>query len=443
MPFVKYVITLLANKTKTMDKTAVKIITYFNSIEEFLIGILFFTLPFGWTLSIIPLVLFTTTLLVNIVTKPEKPSKEKLLYFLPLITLFLWQTITLCYSADVKEGIETLTIQLAMIVAAIAFLFNRISRSSVKKGFYLFLVGCVSSVLILYGIAIFNSSSIVGDAFIFRPHIDNQVTSMLDSDITGCHFLGSNLSRLVHPAYSALMLSIAMFIILLDLRSDSNNLKNKTFWLTCFALFGATIILFALNGTLILSAAIVLLTFGILSSNKVHYGERSRKIYTVIIFLALLIMYNPQVTRFKGIKYSESTQLRTKVTSNTLELIADNWLMGVGIGDDDTELTQQYISNGDTELAKRKLNPHNQFLSTWLQSGIIGLLLLVWSFIAVFLRARKTKTRLLHLFNVMVIVSFLFESMLLRYWGVITFTIFYGMLYFYSEAKVAAEDQES
>ncbi|MDA3854040.1 MAG: hypothetical protein PF444_07360, partial [Bacteroidales bacterium] len=82
-----------------MDKTAVKIITFFNGIEEFLIGILFFSLPFGWTFSIVPLVLFSTTLMVNMFTKPEKPSKEKLLYFLPLISIFIWGVITLIYSS--------------------------------------------------------------------------------------------------------------------------------------------------------------------------------------------------------------------------------------------------------------------------------------------------------------------------------------------------------
>lgn len=419
-----------------MDKTAVKIITYFNGIEEFLIGILFFTLPFGWTFSIVPLVLFSTTLMVNMFTKPQKPSKEKLMYFLPLISIFVWGAITLLYSTDVKEGVETLTTQLALIVASLAFIFNRITASSVKKGFYMFLLGCLGSVAVMYGIAIYNSSSLVGDAFVFRPFFETQMCCMLDTDTTGNYFLGRTLSGIVHPAYNALMLSMAMFIILHNVKTSSERLIHHNFWLGCFALFGVSIISFSLNGTLALSVTLILLTLGILSKNKIEYGEKTRAIYSILFFFAALFIANPQTRHLVETDTAASLTNRAKITNATFEAIGDNWLTGVGIGDDKQVLFETYRARGENELADRKVNPHNQFLTTWLQGGIIGLLLLIWSFVAVAIRAQKKKVMLLHLFNVMVIVSFLFESMLLRYWGVITFTIFYSMLYFYSEEEL-------
>jgi len=409
-----------------MDKTAVKIITYFNGIEEFLIGILFFTLPFGWTFSIVPLVLFFTTLMVNMFTKPERPSKEKLLYFLPLISVFAWGVISLIYSKDVKEGIETLTTQLALLVAALAFIFNRITANSVRKGFYMFLLGCLGSVAIMYGISIYNSSSIVGDAFVFRPFFETTGACMLDTDATGNYFTGLALSNIVHPAYNALMLSMAMFIIFNNVKLNSTQLVYHDFWLTCFALFGITIILFSLNGTLVLSIVISLLVIGILSVRKVYYGERSRAIYSIIFLFAAMLIINPQTKHLTSAVEAHSLQDRAKVTSSSFEVIKENWLIGVGIGDAKDELFSTYRSRGENELAERKLNSHNQFITTWLQGGLIGLLILIWNFVTLSLRARKKKVMLLHLFNVLVIVSFLFESMLLRYWGVITYTIFYG-----------------
>lgn len=419
-----------------MDKTAVKIITYFNGIEELLIGLLFFTIPFGWTFSIVPLVLFSTTLLVNMFTKPEKPSKEKLLYFLPLISIFLWGAITLIYSTDIKEGIETLTTQLALLVASLAFLFNKITASSVKKGFYLFLLGCLGSVAVMYGMAFYNSSSIVGDAFVFRPFFDTQDACMLDTDTSGNYFLGRTFSSIVHPAYNAFMLSMGMFIILHHSKLSSSSFEHPKFWLICFALFGITIISFSLNGTLLLSLIITLLVLGILSIRKVHYGDRSRAIYSILFIFAAFIIINPQTRELVDSETANSLIQRGKVTSASLDVIGDNWLAGVGIGDAKEELLNTYTRKGEYELANRKLNPHNQFLTTWLQGGIIGLMILIWSFVTLSLRAQRKKVMLLHLFAVMAIVSFMFESMLLRYWGVITFTIFYGMLYFYSEEDI-------
>lgn len=419
-----------------MDKTAVKIITYFNGIEEFLIGILFFTLPFGWTFSIVPLVLFSTILVVNLCTKPQKPNKEKVLYFLPLISIFVWGAITLLYSTNVMQGIETLTTQLILLVAAVAFLFNEITAESVKKGFFMFLLGCIGSVGIMYGVAIFNSSSIIGDAFVFRPFFEAQGATMLDTDTSGNYFLGRAFSNIVDPAYNALMLSMAMFIILHNVKASSTRLLYHNFWLMCFAVFGITIISFALNGTLILTVVISLLVIGILSVRKVDYGERSRAIYSIIFLFAAMLLINPQTKQLFGTDEAESLINRAKITHASFEVIGKNWLVGVGIGDAKAELIETYISNGEEELARRNLNSHNQFLTTWMQGGLIGLLILIWSFITVSIRAQKKKVMLLHLFNVMVVVSFFFESMLLRYWGVISFTIFYGMLYFYSEKGV-------
>ncbi len=419
-----------------MDKTAIKIITYFSGIEEFLIGLLLFTIPFGWTLSIVPLILFMTTLLVNIITKPNRPSKEKLFYFLPLLAIFVWETITLLYSSDVKNGIATLTTQLALIVSVTVFLFNNISPRTIKKGFYLFLLGCITSTAIMFGIAIFNSSSIVCDAFIFKPFFETSAHTLLDTDTNGYYFLGSKFSFFVHPAYAALMLGMAIFIILINLKSDSNTFASNNFWIVCLCLLGITIILFSLNGTLILSAAIVLSMLGILSTQKVLYIEKSRVLYTILLVFVALIIANPQTRLLAEVKTPESITKRIHITQSSLEIIKNHWLGGVGIGDDKTELIDTYNKLGHQELAARKFNSHNQFLTTWIQSGIIGILLLIWSLVTIVIRSHKKKEILLLVFAILTGVSFMFESMLLRYWGVITFTLFYGMLYFYSEKEL-------
>lgn len=423
---------MLVNKNCDMDKTAVKFISYFKNLEELLIGLLFFSLPFGWTLSIVPLILFTITLLVNVFTKPEKPSTEKLIYFAPLLCFYIWSAISLFYSDDKSHGLSILSTQLAIVVSSIAFLFNKITKSSVEKGFFMFLIGCVSSAILLMGIAIFKSSNIVGDAFIFRPFFTSIELTMLDTDTNGNHFLGEDFSHFIHPAYAALLFGIAMTLILSKMKMSSKELVNKKAWLAGFTLLGICMISFSLNGTLILSAVIILISMGALSLQKIHYGEISNVIYTILFLLIAYTAINPQLQKVANQQECHSIVQRQKVLEASGMLIADNWVTGVGIGDEKAELRNTYITRGETELAKRKLNSHNQFITTWIQSGIIGLALLIWIFFTLSYRAYKTKYNLLNLFSVVCIISFMFESFLVRYTGVLTFSIFYGMFYFYS-----------
>ncbi len=420
-----------------MDKTAVKIVTYFNGIEEFIIGMLFFSLPFGWTLSIVPLVLFFVTLLINVFINPQKPSREKLLYFLPLILIFLWGAISLFYSEDKKEGMEILTTQITLLVAPLAFLFNHITASAVRKGFFMFLGGCVASVLTLYGIAFFKSSALVGDSFVFSPFFSAFASQMLDSDTVGNHFLGTSFSHLVHPSYLALMLGMAMFIVLRNVKNSSTHLKPHGLWLVFFALFGITITSLAMNGTLVLSLLIIILVLGILSIRKADYSKHSRLIYSILFVSLAFVLISPQTKHLAEEGFAaESLVQRAKVTSAAWQVISEHWLSGVGIGGEKAALPDAYELMGEEQLAERQVNSHNQFLTSWQQGGIVALLLIFWSFLTVCRRARKTQTMLLHLFNAMLFVSFLFESMLLRYWGVVTYTIFYGILYFYSEQEI-------
>lgn len=424
-----------------MDNTAIKIISYFDDIEEFLIGILFFTLPFGWTFSIIPLVLFATMLIINIITKPHKPSKEKVLYFLPLMAFYIWEAITLLYTSDMKNGIRILGTQSILIIIPLAFLFNNIRTSTIKKAFYMFLLGCLASVLLLYAIAIYHSSSLIGDAFVFRPFFESQKDTLIDSDISGYFFLGKQFSTFVHPAYMALLLGIGMFIILKELRIDSGLLINKTLWLVVFTVLGITIISMSLNGTSVMILVISLIVLGLLSIHRIRYGELSRGIYFSVLLFFMFLILNPQV---KGIienpNESNSLQLRSSITKASINTIEKSWVWGYGIGDANEAMNEQLIECCENDLACRKANSHNQFLTSWIQGGIPALTLLLWTLITISLRAQNKKVFLLHTFTALVFISFLFESMLVRYWGSLTFALFYGILYFYSkENKIDAK----
>ena len=430
----------VSSNTSTMDNTAIKIVNYFDDIEEFLIGILFFTLPFGWAASIIPLVLFATMLIINMVTKAQQPSRDKILYFAPLMGLILWELISLIYTSDLKNGLSTIGTQTVLFLLPLTLLFNQIKQKTILKALYLFLLGCTSSILLLFLLAFYKSSSIIGDAYIFRPFFDYASSIPLDTDVTGHYFLGQAFSSLIHPAYMALMLGIAMFLVLSQLRMDSTWLKNKQLWLGIFTLFGIGIISMSLNASFIIMIFIILIVLGVMSTQRLYYGELSRSIYFSVLVFILLLLLNPQVNQIiSNPASSTSLQKRSIVSQAALESIQDKWLLGYGIGTEKEVLSTHISEQSNSTYNLKHPNAHNQFLSTWIQGGLPALALLLSSFWAMYKRARRKNSILVLAFGILIFISFLFESMLNRYWGALTFSLFYCIFFFYSNESKAGQ----
>ncbi|MEY4894023.1 MAG: hypothetical protein RL751_833 [Bacteroidota bacterium] len=68
---------------------------------------------------------------------------------------------------------------------------------------------------------------------------------------------------------------------------------------------------------------------------------------------------------------------RIEYWRNATSLIADHWLIGVGIGDLTDQMQSRYEERGSQLRLDRRLRPHNYYLTTWLNLGFFGLCLFV------------------------------------------------------------------
>lgn len=68
---------------------------------------------------------------------------------------------------------------------------------------------------------------------------------------------------------------------------------------------------------------------------------------------------------------------RIEYWQNATALIADNWLLGVGVGDVSDQMQQRYNQRGSQLRPDRRLRPHNYYLTTWLNLGFFGFVLFV------------------------------------------------------------------
>jgi O-antigen ligase len=110
------------------------------------------------------------------------------------------------------------------------------------------------------------------------------------------------------------------------------------------------------------------------------------------------------------------------------EIIAQHPWIGIGTGDVQPALNEEYERKGYTEPLARQQNAHNQYLQTTLALGLPGLIWLLMLFILPLLLAFRKKHFLVVLFFLLFALSALTESMLETQRGTLFFGFFASFL---------------
>ena len=163
------------------------------------------------------------------------------------------------------------------------------------------------------------------------------------------------------------------------------------------------------------------------------------KKYTMsfVFFLGLIVfLNNPRVFDFYStIKESNKTfgyenitaqQSRILIWDASFQLIKEAPLLGYGIGDAEDALIEKYKELNYIQNYINQYNAHNQFLQTFLQIGVVGFGVLSSIFIILAINMRRSRNE----FSVFLIllISLFFESMLVRFNGIVFFSIIIPLL---------------
>jgi O-antigen ligase len=203
------------------------------------------------------------------------------------------------------------------------------------------------------------------------------------------------------------MMAFAVFLALLECR-DEPDLQRRTAW-AVYALLGIVDVLFMVQGrtgyliTLILlgwfvwasltrlmrsrgkvwgwrQAAMVVLAFSVLAFATYHVSSRLHERVGQVI--TDYQAWTPDHGQFT------STGQRLDFYSNTLQIVRQHPLFGVGTGGFPAAYLQQ-IQGKDITVTN---NPHNEFLMLTVQTGVIGLALLLYLFYTQWRTAPKLPT---------------------------------------------------
>lgn len=369
--------------------------------------IAFFLLPLGINLPT-PFFIVSIVLGCTNIFKSNKRflNDNKALLLFPLY--FVVMLISLIYTTNFLDGLALLERSLTLLLFPIVFLFVKEDALTVRKLFDFLLAGLIVSFFINLSIAGYNSLSEINEGITLNA-INNGWN----------YFINSEFSKLINSSY------VSIYILLVLSFYLKNEIKTKTQFILVIILFLYLFLSTSIAAYLILTIMCLLLIFKIV--------DKQKKYSMIIMFFLGLIVFlnNPRLFDFHNMKTESENMKKYNITTSeklrilswktSIELISEAPLLGYGIGDANDVLNERYKKLGYLDNYEQQYNAHNQFLQTWLQTGIVGIGVLICIFILLAVRMRRSPNE----FSVFLIlfISLFFESMLVRFNGIVFFSI--------------------
>jgi O-antigen ligase len=138
-----------------------------------------------------------------------------------------------------------------------------------------------------------------------------------------------------------------------------------------------------------------------------------------------------------------SISVRKLIWHMDTTLVRRHWLTGIGPGRLMHELQQQYFFYSlSHNYFTGYYDPHNQYFFEWISFGITGLLVLVGVLVYQYTRAIKMRNYLYLYLLLLLTITFFTESLLSRQGGVLFYSIFTSLLFFYKPVAGSIADED-
>lgn len=410
-----------------LSQILLKTIFWILSLTLFIISF-----PRTWSLYTLGFFLFLSFIYwILFYIKYVKEFVSLSLLILPSVIFFFLQLINIILR---KENIINIESQLMFfLVPLLGFPFFQNEFIEERKGFFF------SS--FIYGIFTISFILIILALICFKNKFNPEVNYLENLKANSHCFFSVDFSKFEHPTY--LGMKIIWSIMLMNfLFRQAFNVLLRGLILLFFAII--IFLLASKAGILMLTILIIFYLYNFINKN---FKNKVFK-YLVSIFLTLFLFVfifsiSKEIFRINifineletGFSQSEidwkNLDQRTREWHCALQLIKEKPIFGHGITRVEDRMVEEYLKNGWVEEARLRYNAHNQFLETQMTFGIPGTLSLLWMLFTPLIHRKKLiYPKLATAFVFMMTFFLMFESMFVRQWGIMFFTLFYCMLVF-------------
>ncbi len=233
---------------------------------------------------------------------------------------------------------------------------------------------------------------------------------------------------LYHIQFSVLLAAAIVLGVIALLQNTIRN-NQMTFWFL-LVLVGVNIVslhvLSARTGLLSLYAAAFVVIYQYFK--KIEIKKKVTISALVILLPLLFILFSTSLKNrifntYEDLKVTVSGKdandysmaMRVAAWYNAFDVIKENPLLGVGVGNVDAVLKENFEEFNPQITPQNRKNPHNQFIETAVESGVLnGVLLLLFFGLLLFLKFDKQTKLSLSAIGILFFTACLFESLLER-----------------------------
>jgi len=353
--------------------------------------------------------------------------------FMLLVLFYALHILSFLVSKDKVRAGNDLQTKLSMLLFPLFFMgsggFFYIKKEWLKKSF---IYGLLLSILICLFVAFqssFNNPH-TGGEFNISIWYDMINKNWLWLLVSGNSFFNYSLySHFIHPSYFALYLTFGAFLLTIKSENGKHLIANKV-------VRNVLIFILLFNVFLLQSRAglIGMFIYAIWSLVVASRRTKVNILYMFLIVVAIIAIiltgrFERIVSNFSSFSWKslQKTEIRLSIWKDAVKVIREKPLFGYGIGDGKSILISQYGKDSLKEAKNERYNAHNEFLEVLIQLGFVGLFVLL----AILIYPVFVSNINLHIylfFLILILLHFIFESMLERIAGVSFITYFYCYL---------------
>jgi len=332
--------------------------------------------------------------------------------------------ISVLYSSNKEQAVFDLQLKLSLIIIPLIFILYPFSHKMLQGALAMFTIAVVAVCTYCLAINMIEAGGFYQKVNIDRFYYDLPLTRNSFSGVIG-----------IHAGYFATFILLAQAAIYhYLLKGKKQTVVYYAGLLFCILLLEYSLVILAPKMHLAISGLLIGWFTVTLILRRVN-----RYVFVglglIVVIVGFLASRNTQILYRFDTEMSSSTRFKQQQWGAAWEVIKQNPIIGVGVGDDRDAHEAMYDELG-YDYAKGS-NAHNQFLQTTLQMGIIGLLGLVSLLILPFTR----KVNFLEfLVMIILILTMTIESVLEWQKGVMYFAFF--LCFFDALSKSPAPEPE-
>lgn len=382
-----------------------------------------FSIPFPQKAVTIVLMIWVVLSLLS--SNKSTFVKNRYLWFLPALYVLYFIGF---FSSEIMS-FKFLEYKLTLIIFPFLFFLNPFDerqRSTILK---FFVWGLAFSMMFCLVLSFSNSFGVENGNLTFQPNVLEDKGFMESILYGGNYFFGSHLSVFHQTVYYAMYLCTGIVVLFFRPKLFSDKLRVSL-------LIAFLIMLFLVSN----KASFIVLALILIIKLWTWKVNRNKKMIGFLLFACVMlafIFFNPRIEESviriaegnmkidKEARYGFATRLLS--WDAAVSLIKERPVLGYGHVNAQNVLDKKYAEKGYIFPLRESYNAHNLWLQSWLENGVLAIIILISMFFVLFQKSYHVPLFLAIV--VLLLVNSMFEGIFNRFSGISFFSFLVSFIF--------------